>query len=130
MSLIGPIDLRHGAGPWLGYKDIAEPLSKASIERCIMGNDQSCTISKRRHLLGIDLSARDHLVGDAGNHGDRGRDRRGGFLKALIGVVDFKNAAVETVREGNHRQFDHLVLLVVEAEIGKAASRERGCKTV
>src|SRR3546814_6598444 len=88
MSLIGPIDLRHGAGPWLGYKDIAEPLSKASIERCIMGNDQSCTISKRRHLLGIDLSARDHLVGDAGNHGDRGRDRRGGFLKALIGVVD------------------------------------------
>src|SRR3546814_11736349 len=102
MSLIGPIDLRHGAGPWLGYKDIAEPLSKASIERCIMGNDQSCTISKRRHLLGIDLSARDPLVGDAGNHGDRGRDRPGGILKALTGGVAVKTGGRETVGDRNN----------------------------
>lgn len=62
----------------------------------------------------VDLAARDHVVGDAGQPCHLGRDRAGGLIESLKDAADAADRVALVVSEFDRGDFDHLILRDVE----------------
>ena len=104
-----PIHLRVGATPRLMFESLASAFQKLPIKACIMGEDEIGTFDKRSHLCPINRLASHHLIRDARDLGDLGRDRIFGLLQSVERFFHLADAPLALIGERHHRKFDNLV---------------------